>query len=165
MVRGLLILLMLNLTSCLSSVKVAEDGILIDVMKVCRENPELVEKIMVFSKKNFNITKQVDPLLGEEQVWELGKYSGDSVGLEWMQLKFYGDKLQSVWFGPRQSLEEDMKKVGINMYFLRSKDGKKVEFYDKDSYTVKDVAGKKMTVEHEGAAVKGVQITCFNPKK
>lgn len=149
-------------TSCSSNSKVS--GPFLDVEKACGEKLRLVEKFMVFNKVDFDISSHKDPRWGVEQTWDLKKSKGHQADLKWLQIKFEKGRLQSLWFGPRTTLEKDLKKIGLKPYDLKSKSGKELNSFDSGLFYIKDLNQRRVTVEHEGAPQKGTTVTCFKAK-
>lgn len=137
------------------------DKPMIDVQKVCREEPKLVERIMVFSKSDFNMAEANKSDISDEEIWDLGTVSKTLYGLDFLQLKFKDNKLKSIWYGPRSSFEDDMEKLGVNLYFVRTKDGKETDNYEQGPFVIKDLQGRDIKLEHNGSASPGVSLTCF----
>ena len=154
---------MTSLSSCNFSAK--KERLTVDVTKICSEHPKLVLKILDVSKRDFSVSSQTDATWGYESTWDLSEFKVRSLELEWLQLKYHGDRLQSIWLGPKQSLEKDMNRLGINTYFLKSATGESLDTYKGGIYYSKDLGGRKMTIEHGNPGIKGTLITCFKRKK
>ena len=137
---------------------------LIDIEKTCGERIKLVEKIMLFNKTDFEVSAEKSPKWGIEQTWDLKKANARKAGLQWLQIKFERGRLQSVWFGPRTNLKNDLKMVGLSLYDLRSEQGHELKSYDLGTYNAKNLLGQKIIVEHQGAPQKGTFLTCFKAK-
>ncbi len=138
---------------------------MIDVQKVCGETIPLVAKIMAFSPKEFDKKKPLDPRWSWEQIWDLKTNLTDQYGLKYLQLRFQHDKLQAVWFGPRKSLDMDLKFLGLKKSFLRNKKGQIVKDFKTGVYYSKDLNNRKIRVEHQGGPQKGTTVTCFRSKR
>ncbi len=138
---------------------------MIDVQKVCGENIPLVAKIMAFSPKQFDQKKPLDPRWSWEQIWDLKTSITDQYGLRWLQLRFQHGKLQAVWFGPRKSLQEDLKFLGLKKPLLLNKKGKIVSDFNTGVYYSRDLNNRKIRVEHKGGPQKGTTVTCFRSKR
>lgn len=147
------------MTGCVSFRQ--SDDLKIDVMKICSENPKLVEKLIPFEKEDFRVTSNTDLNNEYEESWDLEHFVGKRAGLDWLQLTFRRDRLQTVWIGPRKGFETDMETLGLDLYFVKGLGGQNIEKYKGGIYQTTDLANRKVIIEHGGPAIKGTQVTCF----
>lgn len=136
----------------------------LDVEKLCRERIALVMKVSEFKQENFTMEKALVKKWNDEQIWDLKKDVAEKFQLKWLQLKFFKEKLQSVWFGPRTNLESDLHKVGLEKDSLRNKNKSKVKNFGSGSYYSKDLNQRLIRIDHKGSGLTGTTITCFNPR-
>jgi hypothetical protein len=155
-----LILLFFTVMGCQSKIA-SNDGVLIDIRKTCSEYPRLVEKIMAFRERSFDISSDKDSRLANNETWDLKKAVAKRYKLGWFQLKYENDKLKSLWFGPRTDLEQDLKLLGMITFDLLDKKGQRLDAFERPTYYSKDFNDRTIKIEYDAPHSEGVTITCY----